>query len=130
MKQQTLKLTLKKKWFDEILSGVKTKEYREIKKYWLWRLFWNNEKTKFTDEIIKYMKDPYEKFSDVEELLYFYGLEKKEFDYIQFFNGGHFSDKLPNFKIELKDISIGIDTKDKYYFILKLGEILEKNNIL
>ena len=27
-------LTLKKQWFDMILSGVKTEEYREIKPYW------------------------------------------------------------------------------------------------
>ena len=30
----TLHLTLKKKWFDLILSGQKTEEYREIKPYW------------------------------------------------------------------------------------------------
>lgn len=29
-----LVLTLKKKWFDLILSGVKKEEYREIKPYW------------------------------------------------------------------------------------------------
>ena len=29
-----LVLTLKKQWFDMILSGVKTEEYREIKPYW------------------------------------------------------------------------------------------------
>ena len=29
-----LVLTLKKKWFDMILSGVKTEEYREMKPYW------------------------------------------------------------------------------------------------
>lgn len=29
-----LVLTLKKQWFDMILEGVKTEEYREIKPYW------------------------------------------------------------------------------------------------
>lgn len=33
-----LHLTLKKKWFDLILSGKKTEEYREIKPYWEKRL--------------------------------------------------------------------------------------------
>ena len=33
-----LKLTLKKEWFDMILSGKKTEEYREIKPYWQIRL--------------------------------------------------------------------------------------------
>lgn len=29
-----LVLTLKKKWFDMIYSGIKTEEYREMKSYW------------------------------------------------------------------------------------------------
>lgn len=33
-----LHLTLKKKWFDMILSGEKNEEYREIKFYWTKRL--------------------------------------------------------------------------------------------
>ena len=33
-----LQLTLKKKWFDLILSGEKKEEYREIKPYWEKRL--------------------------------------------------------------------------------------------
>jgi hypothetical protein len=36
---QVLNFTLKKKYFDEILSGEKTKEYREYKPYWINRLF-------------------------------------------------------------------------------------------
>ena len=34
----TLHLTLKKQWFDMILSGMKTEEYREIKPYYNLRL--------------------------------------------------------------------------------------------
>lgn len=34
----TLHLTLKKKWFDMILSGEKTEEYRDIKPYYNLRL--------------------------------------------------------------------------------------------
>ena len=33
-----LHLTLKKKWFDMISSGIKKEEYREIKPYWNRRL--------------------------------------------------------------------------------------------
>lgn len=36
--KKTLHLNLKKKWFDMILSGEKTEEYREIKGYWIDRL--------------------------------------------------------------------------------------------
>lgn len=38
IKEDTLHLTLKKKWFDMIASGVKKEEYREIKPYWIKRL--------------------------------------------------------------------------------------------
>ncbi|MFC2444625.1 MAG: ASCH domain-containing protein [Veillonella parvula] len=34
----TLHLTINKKWFDMILSGKKTEEYREIKPYYILRL--------------------------------------------------------------------------------------------
>lgn len=34
-----LKLVLKKKWFDMIASGEKKEEYRELKPYWIKRLF-------------------------------------------------------------------------------------------
>ena len=34
-----LHLTLHKKWFDQILVGEKTIEYRDIKLYWTKRLF-------------------------------------------------------------------------------------------
>ncbi len=33
-----LHLTIKKKWFDLILAGKKTEEYREVKPYWISRL--------------------------------------------------------------------------------------------
>ena len=33
-----LHLTIKKQWFDMILSGVKTEEYRDIKPYYNFRL--------------------------------------------------------------------------------------------
>lgn len=39
MSQEILKLTLYRKYFDEILSGTKTIEYRENKDYWTKRLF-------------------------------------------------------------------------------------------
>ena len=35
---KTLHLTLKRKWFDMILTGIKKQEYRELKKYWIKRL--------------------------------------------------------------------------------------------
>ncbi len=46
-----LHLTLMKKWFDEIISGKKKIEYREIKPYWTKRLFDSNGKPKHYDTI-------------------------------------------------------------------------------
>ena len=42
MEKKVLTLTVSKQWFDMIVSGEKTEEYREIKPYWVARLFHNN----------------------------------------------------------------------------------------
>lgn len=38
-KKKVLTLTVSKQWFDMIAAGEKTEEYREIKGYWVKRLF-------------------------------------------------------------------------------------------
>lgn len=38
MEKKVLTLTVSKQWFDKIVSGEKTEEYREIKPYWAHRL--------------------------------------------------------------------------------------------
>lgn len=38
MEKKVLTLTVSKQWFDKIVSGEKTEEYREIKPYWIQRL--------------------------------------------------------------------------------------------
>jgi len=47
-----LHLTLMKKWFDEILTGKKKIEYREIKPYWTTRLFDEKGNPKHYDLIL------------------------------------------------------------------------------
>ena len=101
-----IKLTLKKKWFDMILSGEKIEEYRELKLYW---------ERRFSKLLSKDYKG-------------------ETIENIHFFNGGHFSDKLPNFKIKFEGIEIrhgkqklGAENNKKYY-VIKLGEIIQKNN--
>ena len=44
-KKKVLTLTVSKQWFDMIVAGEKTEEYREIKGYWVKRLFllWNED---------------------------------------------------------------------------------------
>jgi len=36
---RVLHLTIKRKWFDLIVSGEKTEEYRDAKRYWIDRLY-------------------------------------------------------------------------------------------
>lgn len=38
MEKKVLTLTVSKQWFDMIVAGEKTEEYREIKPYWVSRL--------------------------------------------------------------------------------------------
>ncbi len=54
-----LHLTLKKKWFDEILAGTKNTEYREIKPYWTKRLL-NEDGTPIKYDFI-YFRNGYSK---------------------------------------------------------------------
>ena len=54
-----LHLTLKKKWFDEILVGRKNTEYREIKPYWTKRLL-NKDGTPIKYDLI-YFRNGYSK---------------------------------------------------------------------
>ena len=46
LEKKVLTLPVTKKWFDKISSGEKTEEYREIKLYWMVRLFPNHFKKK------------------------------------------------------------------------------------
>ena len=51
---KTLHLTLKKKWFDMILSGEKKEEYREVKDYWCNRLEWVPSREIIIYHVIKF----------------------------------------------------------------------------
>ncbi len=142
-----LKLTLKKKWFDLILSGDKKEEYREIKPYWVRRLFQHYEifnvlgnnciecKHRTTGEhnVLVCGIDKKERFGD--EYNCNLGMFKwkdsyfNQFDAIQFTNG--YSATSPTFLIECKGIEIakgkthwGAEPHEKY-FVIKLGEIIK-----
>lgn len=102
-----LHLTLKKKWFDMILSGEKKEEYREIKPYWAKRLLWTIEES----------DDEREGF--------------EQYDAVEFRNG--YSKDAPTMLVECKGISVGIGNPawgapEHPVFIIKLGKILEIKN--
>lgn len=87
-----------------ILSGKKTAEYREIKPFWIKRLWCH-----FFDE----------------------GSESKEFTHVHLFNGGHFGAGVPNTKFECNGITIGVpkpewsDNAQGNHFIIHLGKNVE-----
>lgn len=93
-----LELTLKKQWFDMILSGDKKEEYREIKPYWINRLIDNNT--------------------------WFF----KKFDAVKFKNGyskdaNSFLIEFKDINIDYGYSGWGAET-GKTYFVIKLGNII------
>ena len=100
---KVLNLTLKKKWFDMIASGEKREEYREVKKYWIDRLYaWGN------------MYDA-----------------PREFHAVKFRNG--YSKNAPTILVEWINTEVGkakpewSDNWQGEVFIIKLGEIIHEN---
>ena len=51
---RALHLTLKRKWFNMILSGEKKEEYRELKPYWMKRILDENGFFRKFDSVIFY----------------------------------------------------------------------------
>lgn len=125
--EKILHLTLKKKFFDLILNGVKKEEYRTVNPYWFVRFIDNKHEFNLKEFDIKDFDDEFS-LSTLQSLF-----EYKKFDYIEFYNGGSPSLKYPNFSIEFKGFSIGpavpewSDNWPGKVFILKLGEIIQKD---
>jgi len=145
-----LNLTLKKKWFDMILSGEKKEEYREIKQYWETRLFEYPEifnvlsnnciecthRRTSEHNVLVCDIDKKERMGD--EMIcninrfewpsrYF-----KNYDVIRFTNG--YSITSPSFLVECKGIRIGEGFPNwgapkEDVFIIKLGEIIGTNKV-
>ena len=96
---KVLRLTLKRKWFDMILSGEKIEEYRDLKDYWHKRL------TEFGGKWRVF----------------------KKFDAIKFTNG--YRQNSDNFTIKLKEIKLSNGKpewgaiENKIYFVFELGDV-------
>ena len=95
-----LHLPIKKKWFDMIRSGEKKEEYREIKDYWENRFFVNNDPVFKQFDIVRF-KNGYQKNAPVMDVE---------------FNGFEIREGNPEWGA----------VKGEEYFVIKLGEILEK----
>jgi len=122
MESKILHLTLKKRWFDMILSGEKKEEYRELKPYWISRL---------VDEILSCHKDKFGAF--YYKCGYWIMGTPVSYDLVRFKNG--YSKNSPEITLEINDIDVWTG---KYewgaepsvpYFRIKLGKIIETKNI-
>lgn len=106
----TLHMTLKRKWFDMMLLGVKKEEYREQKDYW------------------------YKRLTNIFEANYSWdNYSFKEYDTITFRNG--YSKNASEFVIEFKGTSEGYGNPvwgapiGESVFIISVGNILSTKNI-
>ena len=104
-----LKLVLKKKWYDMIVSGIKKEEYREIKPYWTKRL---------TELPMGFLTFSYR--NRLQEVPY------KLYDIVTFYLG--YAKDRPSMSFRCVAIEIGKGkpewgaVPDKKYFIIHLGE--------
>lgn len=136
---KTLHLNLKKKWFDMILSGEKTEEYREIKDFWIQRLF--ECATDLEESILQQTLSHLEFFEFLNEdkktedykILLQNNVKQhlKHFDTITFSNGSSKTRRQFEISFNRLEISYGKQKlgaeKNKRYFVLSLGKIISEN---
>ena len=114
MEKKVLTLTVSKQWFDKIVSGEKTEEYREIKPYWASRLV--NQQAK-SGEVL------FDEFGGYCRVIG--KLEYKPYTYVRFFHG--YAKNRPWIEKKIESISIGKPKKglcpdkwiDTEFFIIK-----------
>ena len=122
MKKKVLTLTVSKQWFDMIVSGKKNEEYREIKPYWVSRLFQNN--SNIVD--VQYLASGLVGRTDL--LKKYIGAQRivlKQYTHVLFKNG--YYDDSPKVEKEIESITIGKPKKglcpdkwlDTEFFIIK-----------
>jgi len=104
---KTLDLSLNAKWYEMIEKGIKLEEYRQIKEFWIKRLFENPQLYNL-------------------QLLFSSKIEFKHYDAIRFRYG--YTKRTMLFKLD--SISIGVGKSEwgapkEKVFILKLGEKIE-----
>ena len=122
MKKKILTLTVSKEWFDMIVAGDKIEEYREIKPYWVARLFQNN--SNIVD--VRYLASGLAGRTDL--LKKYIGAQRivlKQYTHVLFING--YRKDSPRIEKEIESITIGKPKKglcpDKWlnteFFIIK-----------
>lgn len=112
MKKKILHLTLSKKWFDFILSGKKTQEFREVKKHWISRFCGKGSiATVQLDDVVEFAP--------------------KDYDEVHFTNG--YGKDRPFMIVEFISIELQRDIECPLgrgdYFVINLGKVLESKNV-
>ena len=122
MKKKVLTLTVSKQWFDMIIANEKTEEYREIKPYWVARLFQNNSNIVDVRNLawdLAGRTDLLKKYIDAQRIVL------KQYTHVLFVNG--YRKDSPRIEKENESISIGKPKKglcpdkwlDAEFFIIK-----------
>lgn len=122
MEKKILTLTVSKQWFDGIVSGEKTEEYREIKPYWVARLLQNNRNIVDVRNLASALAgrtDLLKKYIDAQRIV------SKQYTHVLFKNG--YYDDSPKVEKEIESITIGKPKKglcpgkwlDHEFFIIK-----------
>lgn len=106
MEKKVLTLSVKKEWFDKILSGEKKEEYREIKPYWVARLYYDRF-GKLSPKMVKELAGSIVKYGDTEQFEAKNGIEVSFIPYthVLFING--YGDDKP--RVEKEIVWIDID---------------------
>lgn len=122
MEKKVLILSVKKEWFDKIVSNEKTEEYREIKPYWVARLFQDNSNivdVQYLASGLVGRTDLLKGYIDAHRIV------PKPYTHVLFING--YRKDSPRIKKEIESIAIGKPKKglcsykwlDKEFFIIK-----------
>lgn len=110
MEKKVLTLSVKKEWFDKIVSNEKKEEYREIKPYWVARLFYDRF-GKLSPKMVKELADSIAKYGDTEHFEAKNGIEVSfvPYTHVLFING--YGDDKP--RVEKEIVWIDIDRPRK-----------------
>ena len=122
MEKKVLTLTVSKQWFDMIAADEKTEEYREIKPYWVARLFRNNSNIVDVRHLALSLAgrtDLLKKYIDAQRIVL------KQYTHVLFVNG--YRKDRPRIEKEIESITIGNPKKglcpDKWlyteFFVIK-----------
>jgi hypothetical protein len=135
MKGDTIILPIKRLWFDMIKAGIKTDEYRELKKHYVDRLVVFDYPKETKDDgknlAVDFIYDLKNGFS-LDEVLKAYYAEMKPIKKVELRNG--YGMRVPSITVELLGVEVSQGVTDwgakegELYFTLKLGRILTKYN--